>query len=329
MTAGSPGEFEIIAKYFSRPPYRGDVVLGIGDDAALLTVPAGRQLVAAIDTLVEGVHFPAGTAPRDIGYRSLAVNLSDIAAMGADPGWALLSLSLPHADAHWLEEFAAGFHELAERSGVALVGGDTVRGPLVISVQILGHVAEGALTRSGARPGDAIYVSGVPGEAAAGLAVIQRDLDDSVAAAFLRQRFLRPEARVVLGQAMRTVASAAMDVSDGLLADLGKLCAASGSSARIDLERLPQSEAMQSLFTTLECERFTLAGGDDYELLLTVPPAREAEFRNRLQGLVSCTRIGEIVGTSVGAERVECCRDGWPVTVDAVGYDHFAPGSPA
>lgn len=329
MNAGGPGEFEIIAKYFSRPGARGDVVLGIGDDAALLSVPAGRQLVAAIDTLVEGVHFPAGTAARDIGYRSLAVNLSDIAAMGADPAWALLSLSLPFSDAHWLEEFSAGFHELAARSGVALVGGDTVRGPLVISVQILGHVADGALTRSGARAGDAIYVSGIPGEAAAGLAVIQRRLEESEAAAFLRQRFLRPEARVALGQSMRTVASAAMDVSDGLLADLGKLCTASGCSARVDLEHIPQSQAMRSLFEASACEQFALAGGDDYELLLTVPPQLEAEFRNRLVGLVPCTRIGEMVADPAGVAGVQCYRAGQPVSVDAGGFDHFAPGSPA
>ncbi len=330
MSAGGPDEFEIIAKYFSWPSARSDVVLGIGDDAALLTVPAGRQLVAAMDTLVEGIHFPAGTAARDIGYRALAVNLSDIAAMGADPAWTLLSLSLPRSDDSWLEGFAAGFHELAVQSGVALVGGDTVRGPLVISVQILGHVAtDGALTRSGARPGDAIYVSGIPGEAAAGLAVIQQRLAGSPATRFLRQRFLRPEPRVALGQSVRMVASAAMDVSDGLLADLGKLCAASGCSARIDLERLPASAAMRSLFAASACERFALAGGDDYELLLTVAPGRESEFHRRLAGETACTRIGEVVAVAGAGDTVQCCREGRPVSVEAAGFDHFAPGTSA
>lgn len=327
MNADAPGEFEIIARYFARPGERGDVILGIGDDAALLDVPTGHHLVAAIDTLVEGVHFPAGTVPQAIGHRALAVNLSDLAAMGADPAWALLSLSLPRSDASWLAGFAAGFHALADRSGVRLVGGDTVRGPLVITVQILGTLPAGlALTRSGARAGDAVYVSGVPGEAAAGLDVLQRH-GLGLAADALTQRFLYPEPRVALGKAARGIATAGMDVSDGLLADLGKLCRASGCAARIELDTLPQSAAMAELFDPAARERFALSGGDDYELLLTVPQDRVAEFERRIAGQVACTRIGEILPPGTD-ETVRCLRAGRSVSVEPAGFDHFTAARP-
>jgi len=322
-----PGEFEIIDRYFTRPVARGDVVLGIGDDAAVLEVPPGRRLVAAIDTIVEGVHFPAGTAPRFIGHRALAVNLSDLAAMGAEPAWALLSLSLPASDPDWLRQFSAGFHDLAGHYDVALVGGDTVHGPLVISVQVLGFIeTDAALTRGGAKPGDLVYVSGIPGEAAAGLAVIQRGLDAGDAGEHLRARFNAPEPRVALGRALRTVASAAMDVSDGLLGDLLKLCAASGCGARLELDRLPLSAAMRSIFDAASAERFALTGGDDYELLFTVAPDRAAVAEEAARRLgIGCTRIGLMTGGET-APRVQCVRDGRDVFVDAGGYDHFLRG---
>jgi thiamine-monophosphate kinase len=238
----SDGEFDIIAKYFDRRTTRGDVLLGIGDDAAVLSVPADRRLVVAMDTIVEGVHFPQGTAAADIGYRALAVNLSDLAAMGAQPAWMTLSLSAPVSDAAWFEGFSRGLFELAERYHVALVGGDTVKGPLVVTVQIAGIVeTDRWLTRAGARPGDLLFVSGAPGEAAAGLAAIQRTLPITSATQQLRQRFVRPEPRVSLGRQLRGIATAAMDVSDGLLTDLDKLTAASGCGARVDVDALPLS----------------------------------------------------------------------------------------
>lgn len=327
MNADAPGEFEIIARFFSRPGTRKDVVLGIGDDAALLDVPAGHTLVAAMDTLVEGIHFPVGIPSSAIGHRALAVNLSDLAAMGAEPAWALLSLSLPRSDAAWLGGFAEGFHALADRFSVALVGGDTVRGSLVITVQVLGILPVGrGMTRSGARPGDALYVTGIPGEAAAGLACLQQQRPES-AAERLRQRFLYPEPRLSLGRSVREVATAAMDVSDGLLADLGKLCQASSCGARIDLESLPSSPSMTAVFAPAACERFALSGGDDYELLITVPPERIAEFERAVAGQVSCTRIGEIVPQE-GTDPVICLRAGHAVSIEARGFDHFTMPDP-
>ncbi len=312
----SLGEFDIIARYFRRNGGRSDVLLGIGDDAAVVAPPPDRRLVVALDTLVEGVHFPAGTTAADIGYRALAVNLSDLAAMGAVPSWMTLSLSLGESDARWLEGFSSGLFELAQRFDVALIGGDTVKGPLVISVQIAGLVeTDRWLTRSGARPGDLVYVSGTPGEAAAGLALIQRgDNGSSTAAEHLLQRFLRPEPRVALGRQLRPFATAAMDVSDGLLADLDKLCAASGCGAQIDIDRLPASAAMRECFDASAAIDFTLAGGDDYELLFTAAPGDAARVPS------SCTCIGRIEAEA----GVTCSRGGRPFDPQRRGYDHFS-----
>lgn len=315
----SLGEFDIIARYFAKRGARRDVLLGIGDDAAVLDVTPGRKLVVAMDTIVEGVHFPVGTDAADIGYRALAVNLSDLAAMGAQPSWMTLSLSLPHPDEAWLAGFAQGLFELADLHDVALVGGDTVKGPLVVTIQIAGWVeADRWLTRSGATPGDLLFVSGVPGEAAAGLAVIQRHMPENSSSQYLRRRFLRPEPRVVLGRSVRTVASAAMDISDGLLTDLDKLCAASGCGARIDIDALPKSSAMRQLFDESACVDYSLAGGDDYEILFTVPPAQAPTLSGSPS--VHCTQIGVIVNGS----GVECVRGWQPFTAQHRGYDHFA-----
>jgi thiamine-monophosphate kinase len=314
------GEFDLIARYFSRPTRRRDVLLGVGDDAALLEVPAGHALVAATDTLVEGRHFLAGAPPRSVGHQALAVNLSDLAAMGADPAWALLSLSLPEADEGWLGEFADGLYALADAHGVELVGGDTVRGPLVVTIEALGFVeARLALQRSGARPGDLLYVSGSPGEAAAGLAALRRggamdDVDDP-----LIRRYLFAEPRLDLGLALRGRASAAMDVSDGLLGDLRKLCAASDVGARLDLDALPISQALASRHARAECEDFALSGGDDYELLFTVPAGRAERLEAELGGSPGVTRIGAIEA----GEGVRCVRAGAEVAVGGRGYDHF------
>lgn len=308
-------EFDLIAKYFQRDTHRGDVLLNVGDDAAVLQVPANRRLVAAVDTIVEGVHFPIGTDAAAIGHRALAVNLSDIAAMGAEPAWITLSLSLPRRDEVWLSNFSRGLFALANRFSVALVGGDTVRGPLNVTVQALGLVENDRwLTRGGAKPGDAIFISGAPGEAAAGLQAIQKSIPNS---SMLIERFLWPEPRVELGRAIREIASAAIDVSDGLLADMGHIASQSGAAARIDLASLPISQVMSNLFDRNECERFALSGGDDYELLFTVPKNRLSLMKSLP---IQCTQIGEVVEGS----GVICHRSGQPVEFVNSGYDHFA-----
>ena len=314
------GEFDIIARYFAHHDRSPGVLLGVGDDAAVLEARNDRNLVVAMDTIVEGVHFPVGTDAADIGYRALAVNLSDIAAMGAEPAWMTLSLSLPDADETWLRDFAAGLFELANTCNVALIGGDTVRGPRVITVQIGGLVEKDRwLTRAGARPADLVFVSGVPGEAAAGLRVVQQDMNPGASALHLRQRFLRPTPRISLGRQLRTIASAAMDVSDGLLTDLQKLCAASGCGAQLNIDALPRSPQMRELFGPQACDDYALAGGDDYELLFTVPAGRSALVAN-LSADVALTQIGVIVE---GAG-VQCLNGGKPYLAARAGYDHFA-----
>jgi thiamine-monophosphate kinase len=315
------GEFELIERFFSRRTARRDVLLGVGDDAALLEVPAGRALVAATDTLVEGTHFLPGAPARSIGHNALAVNLSDIAAMGAEPAWALLSLSLPEADEAWLTGFSSGLLALADEHGVALVGGDTVRGPRVITVEVLGFVDPSlALRRSGARPGDLLYVSGSPGESAAGLETLRSGgsfdaLDDP-----LIRRHLYAEPRIALGRALGGIASAAMDVSDGLLGDLRKLCESSEVGATLELDSLPVSAALLSRCTREERERFVLFGGDDYELLFTVAPEHAARVDAGLGVSTRVTRIGRIVAR----RGVECTRAGAEVGVAGGGYDHFS-----
>jgi len=313
------GEFDLIERFFTRDGGRGDVLLGVGDDAALLAVPQGRVLVAATDTLVEGRHFLPDAPPDSVGHQALAVNLSDLAAMGAEPAWALLSLSLPDADAAWLGPFAAGLFALAGRHGVALVGGDTVRGPRVVTITALGFVEPGlALRRGGAQPGELLYVSGWPGEAAAGLEGLLRGAASPDDPLVRRCRYAEP--RVELGRSLRGRASAAMDVSDGLLGDLGKLCASSDVGAVLDLERLPVSSELARRRTAADCERLVLSGGDDYELLFTLPQAFAAEVEAMSSPALPLHRIGRIEA----GRGVRCRREGRPVTIAEGGYDHFA-----
>jgi len=286
-------EATVISRYFARPG-GGDVVLGIGDDAAVLRLPRGRDLVVATDALYEDIHFPRGTPARAIGHRALAVNLSDLAAMGAEPLWATLALALPVARAPWLSEFSRGLRALAEGFGVRLVGGDTVRGPLSMTVTVLGSVRPGrAVTRDGARPGDGVWVTGHPGDAVAGrlLPAGRRGRD----AAALRRRFLYPLPRVAEGRALAGIASAMMDVSDGLHDDLGKLLRASGCAADLDAGALPLSAPLLRVAGEEAGRQCALTGGDDYELLFTVPAAREARLR-RLAAGWSCpvARIGTV-----------------------------------
>jgi len=273
------GEFELIGRYFARlGADRSDVRIGVGDDGAVLVPPASRELVAVTDSLVEGVHFPAGSPPASIGHRAFAVNLSDIAAMGAEPTWALLALTLPDSDETWLGEFARAAGDLCRRQGVSLVGGDTTRGPLAVTVTILGIVPIGvALERRGAQAGDAVFVTGSPGDAAAGLALEQKRLHvpDRMAGQILRDRFLFPTPRCEIGVALRGLASACIDVSDGLGGDLEKLCMASGCGAELDAASLPVSEPLISAVGRELAREYALTGGDDrLEELRTDAPAR-------------------------------------------------------
>lgn len=319
-------EFRLIDRIRERTAQqREDVRLGIGDDAALLAVPAGQELAVAIDTMVEGVHFPAGTAPADIGWKALAVNLSDLAAMGATPAWALLALTLPRPDAAFVDGFAEGFAQLAGQYRLALVGGDTTRGALTLSVAVHGFVPPGqALTRAGAQVGDAVLVTGTLGDAAAGLRCLPSRMDvQATARDFLVNRLNRPTPRVAAGLALRGRASACIDVSDGLLADLGHLCTASGVGAEIDAALLPCSPALLGAFDEAAVRDFALTGGDDYELCFTVPAARMDEVRDDLAKLgCGATRIGRIVaGEGV---RVRGADGAWLEPARS-GWDHFAP----
>jgi thiamine-monophosphate kinase len=317
-------ESELIARYFRNcGAERGDVVLGVGDDAALLECPPGTQLVATTDTLVAGVHFPETVPAAAIGHRALAVNLSDLAAMGARPAWALLALTLPEADERWLTGFAAGFSELARAHEVALVGGDTTRGPLTVSVQLLGHVPHGrALTRAGGRPGDLLFVSGSPGDAGAGLAIEQGRLTaPAETASYLRERFLLPTPRVALGERLREHARACIDVSDGLLGDAGKLAAASGVGLEICFEELPVSQALVRALGPDAARELALTAGDDYELLFAVEPARTVELERALPpARWSYRKIG-VLRAAAGAVLT---RSGNVMEFSHSGYQHFA-----
>lgn len=314
-------EFDLIARIRDRCAHRrGDVGLGIGDDAALLDVPASRQLVACTDTLVAGVHFPVGTAPGHIGWKSLAVNLSDLAAMGAEPAWALLALTLPDADAAFVERFADGFAELARAHGVSLIGGDTTQGPLAVTVTALGSVPRGAaLKRNGARVGDAVFVTGTPGDAAAALKML---METHCPPAALLARLQRPEPRIAAALALRGTASACIDVSDGLLADLGHVCTASGMGAELDADALPLSSALAANFDADACRQFALAGGDDYELCFTAPSVLESRIGEAIAATgCSVTRIGRIVAGS-GVRVLD--SDGNEITPPRAGWEHFS-----
>lgn len=306
-------EFALIRKYFSRQDVkRGDVTLGVGDDAALLRVPPGQELVVTTDSLVSGVHFPEELDPAAVGHRSLAANLSDLAAMGATPAWVLLALTLPKADEHWLEAFSRGFFDLAKRHQLALVGGNVARGPLNVTITAQGIVPEGqALTRTGARVGDLIYVTGNPGEAAAGLKLLQAKGDVKNPCV---RRFTHPEPRIAAGQALRGLASACIDVSDGLLADLGHLLEARGFGAKIGLEKLPLSKDLLGLHGLEEARRLALTGGDDYELCFMVHVDRAGEAERRVQE-AGCTAT--CIGAVEGVRLIEC--------VDGAGRRHEYP----
>jgi thiamine-monophosphate kinase len=319
--AGDIGEFELIAAYFTPlGGSAGNIALGIGDDAALLAPSPGNQLAISVDTLAAGVHFPIDGPARLIAHKALRTNLSDLAAMGATPLAYTLALTLPAANKSWLAEFSAGLREVADEFPIALIGGDTTRGDqLVITVQIFGEVPPGrALLRGGAKPGDTIFVTGTLGDARAALDILNvppATLDDKQR--FLMDRYYKPTPRLAFAQALRGIASAAIDVSDGLAADLGHILKASGVGAEIQFEKLPLSGAI----TPNDARRYALSGGDDYEICFTVPAAH-AEKVGELAAIQStrATAIGRIVeahGLTL--------RDGSgdAVSVTEGGYRHF------
>ncbi len=321
-------EFGLIERIRCRTGARADIVLGIGDDAALLQPAPGQQLVVTADTLNAGVHFPHETPPADIGWKTLAVNLSDLAAMGAQPAWCTLSLSLPEASATWVDGFAQGFFELADRHGMALVGGDTTRGPLAISITAMGQVPAGqALRRDGARPGDDVWVTGVPGEAGVALALWQQGrLDvsraaEEVALESLRLRLARPTPRLAAGLALRGLATAAIDVSDGLLADLGHICARSGVGADVLEGALPASQSASSIQLDAVFAEVRATAGDDYELCFTAPSRRREQVMQSMASVaVRATRIGYIRDGG-GVRRLN--GDGLALPDEHVGFNHF------
>ncbi len=332
MTAS---ESELIRRFFrGLGAPRADVALGIGDDAALLDVPAGSELVLTTDALAEGAHFLPGAAPRSLGHRALAVNLSDIAAMGAAPTWMLLSLILPEANESWLAEFVIGLDALARSHDVALVGGNLCRGPLSITITLAGCVPRGrALRRAGAHPGDALYVSGTLGDAAGGRELThagealpqpaqpRQPSQPSAQQQLLRRRFEYPEPRIALGAALRGRASACIDVSDGLCVDATRLLEASGCGGQIDLARLPLSDALRQQYGTRALQ-LALGGGEDYELLFTADASQSAAIDQLAERLG--LRISRIGGVRAGEGLALNSSNADPVTAAApAAFDHF------
>jgi thiamine-monophosphate kinase len=309
-----PSEFEIIARFFTRRT--SHTVLGVGDDGALIAPTTGQELVISTDLLVEGTHFLADADPEALGWKTLAVNISDLAAMGAQPRWALLAAVLPAPTADWIDAFARGFFACADSHDIDLIGGDTTRGPRAFCVTIFGEVPAGkALRRDGAKAGDSIWISGRPGRAARGLAHLQGrtrlaepELSDCLTALH------RPQPRVALGLALRGIASAAIDVSDGLLADLGHILEQSKRAARLQIPNLPAAGLERDCL---------LAGGDDYELLFTAAPGSDKDIAALAGKLgLPLTRIGEIIAGPPG-DLVLRDDSGSVIAPARRGYDHF------
>lgn len=317
-------EFTLIEKFFAaRTGSRDDVLVGIGDDAAVTRVDAQSELVIATDSIVEGTHFPPGTPARALGHRSLAVNLSDLAAMGAQPLWCTLGLSLPEGSPDWVEAFSAGFMALADEYDVALIGGDTVRGPLSMTVTVHGCVEPGAaVRRRGAAAGQGIYVSGCTGQAAAGLKLLQEGGEPAtVGEEQLVERFLYPAPRVREGRALVGIATAMIDVSDGLHVDLSRLLRASGVGARLDASAVRTSGASVERYGGDRTLELALTGGDDYELCFTVPAGRESELERRAADW-ECGVVR--IGSTQAGEEIEWWNDGRIHVVDDGSFRHFA-----
>lgn len=314
-------EFDLIARYFTRPA-PPSVVLGVGDDAALLSVRPGYQLAVSADMSVCETHFFADAEPEGIGWKSMAVNISDMAAMGAEPRWATLSIALPDIDPPWLQGFSRGLFACADQYGVSLIGGDTTRGPLNVAITILGEVQTGnALRRDAAQAGDDVWVSGTLGQAAlwlqSHLGTLQLSADDAARFAIAMHR---PQPRVALGLALRDLAHSALDISDGLLADLGHILQASALGAQLDWQAIPKPVLTGSALSPAMIASAVLAGGDDYELCFTAP-AHQRQRLNQLSHTLALplTRIGVIT-----SGRGLCVYDGdKQMTLAQKGYDHF------
>ena len=320
----SISEIEIINQFFNKPLNESTrVKCGIGDDAAVIDIPEGMELVLAMDTLVVGVHFFATAKPYDIGYKSLAVNLSDMAAMGAEPHWATLSLTLPEADHEWLTKFAEGFFYLADLFSIDLIGGDVNHGPLSITVQIQGLLPAGtAIKRSGAIPEDIIYVSGFVGDAGLALKVLNNEINLAEHEFnYVSHRLYRPDPRIELGLLLRGVATSAIDISDGLIADLGHILVASQVGASLNPELLPLSDAYKSIVTEKSWD-IALTAGDDYELCFTVPVNMQKTVEQWQLHNCPLTCIGNITRKQ---EMEWVQSDGSIYTPEGSGFQHFRP----
>lgn len=326
LNANPLDEFALIDRYFKRLVESSHVTLGIGDDCALVDVPHGHQLAFSIDTLLADVHFFAKANPTYIAHRALSVALSDLAAMGAEPLCFTLALSLPEADEKWLASFSEGLLDCAKRYSCPLVGGDTVRGPLCISIQVHGIVPSGqAMVRSGAKTGDGIYVTGSLGDGAAALSALKGSFSVNYSAAqYLRQRYYQPIPQLELGQKLRGIASAAIDVSDGLVADLGHICRASGNSgelgAELDLQALPISDAVCQHTQAEQWLEWALYGGDDYQLCFTVSQSKIASLDRLIADEnFAISRIGEITRQ----QGIRCSESEKLLSKSNTGYKHF------
>lgn len=319
-----PSEFELIARYFTRPT--AHTLLGAGDDGAIVRPSPGMELVISTDMLVAETHFLPDADPEALGWKTLAVNVSDMAAMGAQPRWAVLAAALPEASEDWIAAYARGFFACASAFGIDLVGGDTTRGPMNFCVSIFGEVLPGqSLLRSGAKPGDEIWVSGAPGRAALGLAHLQGKckLDEAVLSGCLAALH-RPQPRLALGLALRGRASAAIDVSDGLLADLGHILDRSGVAATVHMGWLPDLAVRTCPNDVVLAQDCLLAGGDDYELVFTAPPGRHGEIQDLAGPLgLAVTCIGNISGQSPGELTLLDAKQ-QVVSIPRHGFDHFA-----
>jgi thiamine-monophosphate kinase len=317
-------EFELIKRYFSEQTVaRKDVIVGIGDDCALLQPTERQHLAVTTDTLVAGVHFPLDTTARAIGHKVIAVSLSDLAAMGAEPAWLSLAITLPNIDEAWVADFCSGVFELCEFYNVQLIGGDTTQGPLSITVTAQGYTpADKYLTRSGAKAGDWLFVTGDIGDAALALQYLQGKIEvEEIHRAAIQAKLDFPKPKILAGQVLREYASAAIDISDGLAADLSHICAASKVGVNLVLDDLPLSAALRDSLSLMDAYKLALTGGDDYELLFTVADDNKVAMETALANTaVNITCIGQLNSSN----KVKTLLDGEPVCVDIQGFEHFS-----
>ncbi len=317
----SPLEFNIIKQYFSNITNKKNsagIHMGVGDDAAIVSIPENKNLVICTDTLNEGVHFPLSTSAYDIAYKALAVNLSDLAAMGATPKWFTLNISLPSVNEDWLADFSKGLKQLADEYQLNLIGGDTTRGALSISITLAGYIDKSqGLLRSGAKVGDKVYISGCTGEAACGLACLSASEVMGDSEKYFITRLNQPTARVNLGLSLLGIANACVDVSDGLLADIAHIAEASQCGIQLDLNAIP----LPAISDTEQARRYALSGGDDYELVFTVASSNQAKLDKLIsQTDLPISRIGEVVAT----KGIQLLDNNKPVDLPRFGYEHFS-----